>query len=221
MVSELRQRRRDRFEQVDLYPVITEEFCAGRNSIEVLDQALAAGVKVVQLREKLRSKGEIFDLAVEYRTRTEKAGALLMINDHVDIALACGADGVHLGLDDLPVKAAREIAPDLLIGASSHQLEQAVEAIDAGADTVNLGPIYPTGTKPEHDTFLGPAKLAEMAPFVSAPFTVMGGIKLENMEPVLAAGARRIAVVTAVTAAADIFAATQALRSKILAAIGR
>ncbi|MGP7971780.1 MAG: thiamine phosphate synthase [Desulfobaccales bacterium] len=97
------------FERADLYVVITQAFCAGRVGLTILDQVLAAGVSIVQLREKDPTDRQLYELAVAFRRRTEAAGALLIIDDRLDIALAAGADGVHLGRQDLPVAAAREI----------------------------------------------------------------------------------------------------------------
>ena len=116
------------FNQADLYVVITESFCAGRRSLEVLEAVLAAGVGIVQLREKDLDDRRLYELALAYRQRTGAVGALLIIDDRLDIALAAGADGVHLGQTDLPVANARRIAPDLFIGASSHSLEEALAA---------------------------------------------------------------------------------------------
>ena len=141
-------RRLAAFAQADLYVVITEVFCAGRTSLTVLDQVLAAGVGIVQLREKDLEGRRLYELAVEFRRRTEAAGALLIIDDRVDIALAAGADGVHLGQADLPVAAALRVAPDLIIGASSHSREEALAAQSDGAGYVNIGPIFSTPTKP-------------------------------------------------------------------------
>ena len=137
-------RRLAAFEQADLYVVISEAFCAGRTSLTVLDKILAAGVGIVQLREKDLEDRPLYELAVEFRRRTEAAGALLIIDDRVDIALAADADGVHLGQEDLPVAAAHRVAPNLIIGASTHSLEEALAAQEAGAGYVNLGPIFPT-----------------------------------------------------------------------------
>ncbi len=110
-------RRLAAFEQADLYVVITEAFCAGRLALTVLDQVLAAGVGIVQLREKDLDGRQLYELATAYRRLTRAAGTLLIIDDRVDIALAADADGVHLGQADLPVAAARRIAPDLIVGA--------------------------------------------------------------------------------------------------------
>ena len=203
------------FEKADLYVVITEAFCAGRPSLSVLDQVLAAGVSLVQLREKDLEGRDLFELAVAYRRRTEAAGALLIIDDRLDIALAAGADGVHLGQADLPVAAARRVAPELMVGASSHSLEEALAAQEAGAGYVNIGPIFPTATKPGA-VFLGVAAISRIAPRLRIPWSTMGGINQSNIAQVVARGARHPAVMSAVTAAPDIGAAARALREAII-----
>lgn len=204
------------FAQVDLYPVTDQELSLGRNDLEILDGMIAGGAKIVQLREKQLSKKDLYSLAQVFRERTAKAGMLLIINDHLDIALACGADGVHLGQDDLPLAAARRLAPELIIGVSTHNLEEAVEAQVQGADYVNIGPIFPTGTKKVAMAPLGPEAIKSIAPKLKIPFTVMGGINQSNIQEVLQAGARKIAVVTAVTRAEDIGQAVQELRKTII-----
>ena len=140
---------------------------------------------------------------------------LLIINDRVDIALAVDADGVHLGQEDLPLSAARRIAPELLIGISTHSREEALKAQGEGADYVNIGPIFPTRTKEGVTRFLGPEAIPGIAAGLEIPFTVMGGIGDANIEQVLAQGARRVAVVTAVTMADDMAGAVAALRETI------
>ncbi len=212
------EERARRFEAADLYVVITGEFCAGRSPLAVLDGVLEAGVRLVQCREKRLDDGVYFDLAREFRYRTAAVGALLIIDDRLDIALGVEADGVHLGRMDVPIATARALTADLLIGASTHSLEQALEAERAGASYVNLGPIFATKTKAKTAFPLGPAAIAEIGPNLSVPFSCMGGIRPENIEQVLAHGARHPAVVTAVTAAPDPRAAATVLREKILAA---
>lgn len=203
------------FEHADLYVVITEAFCAGRTALAVLDQVLAAGVGIVQLREKDLADRDLYELAQEYRRRTEAAGALLIIDDRVDIALAAGADGVHLGQADLPVAAARRIAPDLIVGASTHSLEEARAAQEAGAGYVNIGPIFPTATKPDA-VVLGVEAIRHITPHLRIPWSTMGGINGGNIAQVVAQGARHPAVMSAVTAAADITAAARTLRKAII-----
>ena len=114
-----------RFRDAGLYLVTSQSLSSGRATLEIVRAALAGGVKLVQLREKDLSTRRLLGLARKVRELTAKAGALLIINDRLDIALAVGADGVHLGQDDLPVDEARKIAPDLIIGASSHSRKEA------------------------------------------------------------------------------------------------
>ncbi len=209
------EKRLAAFRQADLYVVITEDFCAGRDPLAVLDQVLAAGVSLIQLREKDLEDRELYDLALAFRRRTEAAGALLLIDDRLDIALAAAADGVHLGQTDLPVAAARRIAPDLLVGASSHSLKEALAAQNDGASYVNIGPIFPTPTKPGA-RFLGVEAISRIAPLLKIPWSTMGGINQGNIAQVVAAGARHPAVMSAVTAADDVTNAARALRAAII-----
>jgi thiamine-phosphate pyrophosphorylase len=207
--------RLEAFKKIDLYPVTDSTQSLGRTNYEVLDGLIAGGAKIVQLREKQLSKKELLSMAQKFRERTQKAGMLLFINDHLDIALAVGADGVHLGQDDLPLEYARRLAPEILIGISTHSLSQALAAQAVGADYVNIGPIFPTGTKQTPMAPLGPEAIARIKPHFTIPFTVMGGINRDNIEQVLKAGASKVAVVTAVTKAPDIPRAIEDLREMI------
>lgn len=204
----IREERLALFEKVDLYPVTCEALSAGRSNLEFLEGIIQGGARIVQLREKDLSKRALFELARAFRERCTEAGLLLMINDHLDVALGVGADGVHLGQDDLPLEVARRLAPDLILGASTHSREEALQAAEEGADYYNIGPIYPTRTKEHLERFLGPEALPEISRDIDKPFTVMGGIKEDNVHPLLELGARKIAVVTALTQAPDIAAAT-------------
>ena len=207
--------RMEAFEKTDLYVVITGAYCAGRSPLEVLDACLRAGVRLIQFREKEMEDGPCYALGHAFREKTREAGALLIVDDRVDIALAIEADGVHLGQDDLPVDAARRIAPELIIGASSHNLDEALTAQAAGASYVNIGPIFSTQTKTVPTGKVGTEMLDTIRPHLEIPSTCMGGIKAHNIDEVLAHGARRVAVVTAVTAAPDVEAAARELRDKI------
>lgn len=214
-MSEKKRERVARFAQVDLYVVTCAALSNGRSNLAVLDAVIASGGNIIQLREKELGIRDYYDLAQRFREITRAAGVLLIINDHLDVALAIDADGVHLGQDDFPIEAARRIAPDLLIGCSTHSLDEALQAQAAGADYVNIGPIFPTGTK-EHVQAIGVQAIRAIAPHLTIPFTVMGGIKASNIGEVVAAGAQRIAVVTAVTQAQDMAAAVRALRAEIV-----
>lgn len=205
-----------RFDRPDLYVVITEAFCGGRSALDILDAVLDAGVRLIQFREKDLDELELFLLATQFRERTRKYDALLIINDHVEVAIATDADGVHLGQTDAPVDVARRIVPELIIGASTHNLEEALDAQTLGASYVNIGPIFATQTKTVPTGVVGPAMIDAIAPHLTIPWTTMGGIKLHNIDEVLKRGAKRVAVVTAVTEADDVRAAASALRERIL-----
>ncbi len=197
------EQRLQQFRQAGLYLVTSTEHSAGRSTEAIVQSALKAGVRLIQLREKGMAIRQLTALAAKLRSLTDRYDALLIINDRVDIALAVGADGVHLGIDDLPVAAARRLGPELILGASSHNVEEAADAERNGASYVNIGPLFPTGTKAWNHEFLGLEGLQRIAPQVNIPFTVMGGIKIRHIPELTAAGARTIAVVTAVTAARD------------------
>lgn len=211
-----RQTRLNLFTKGDLYVVITEAYCAGRSSLEVLKACLDTGVRIVQLREKSISDHALYSLACQWRDLTAAYEAAFIVDDRVDIALAAEADGVHLGDTDLPLVAARQMAPGLLLGASTHSLEEALHAQSEGADYVNIGPVFPTQTKQLSIGAVGPELIKQIRPHLHIPFTCMGGIKPGNIGQVLAAGAQIVAVVTAVTAADDIAHAVFELRGMIL-----
>ena len=203
------------FQQVDVYPVTCEELSEGRSNLEVLEAVIRGGAKIIQLREKEYQKKDLYHLALKFREMTAKAGVLLIINDHVDIALGVEADGVHLGQEDLPLTVARQLAPELLIGASAHSLEDALQVQKDGADYVNIGPIFPTRTKEGVERVLGPEAIATISSRVEVDFTVMGGINEDNIEQVLVKGARKVAMVTAITKAKDIAEKVRSLKEKI------
>ncbi|MDA8124221.1 MAG: thiamine phosphate synthase [Deltaproteobacteria bacterium] len=215
MGEDMKALRKRIFAEVDLYPVTCRRLSAGRSDLEVLAAVIQGGSRIIQLREKELGGRDFYELALKFRELTANAEVLLIINDHLDIALAVEADGVHLGQEDLPLAAARRIAPDLLIGASSHSREEALAAERSGADYVNIGPLFPTGTKEIKTPLLGVGAIAAIAPHLTIPFTVMGGINGANIDAVVAAGARRVAVVTAVTQAPDMAAAVAELRRRI------
>jgi len=191
----------EKFKKAGLYLVTSQTLSHGRSTEEIVKMALAGGVRLIQLREKDLPLPQQVRLAKKILAMTKKTGALLIINDRLDVALAGGADGVHLGQDDLPVASARKIAPDLIIGASTHSLMEALTAQRAGASYVNIGPLFPTRTKKWDKKYLGIRKMKQIASKIKIPFTVMGGIKAEHIPDLVKAGVKTIAVVTAVTAA--------------------
>lgn len=195
--------RMQRFRDAGIYLVTSSALSSGRSTTGIVKAALDAGIRLVQLREKDMPLPAFLDLALEVREITDRCGAILIINDRLDVAMACRADGVHLGQDDFPVHAARRLAPDMIIGASSHDVAEAVAAQRSGASYVNIGPLFPTKTKDWTSAFLGIEGLDRIRHNISIPFTVMGGIKAQHIPDLVRHGARTIAVVTAITAAPD------------------
>ncbi len=209
--TDLYQQRLKKFiEEVTLYPVSCERLAMGRDDLAWLDGVLAGGAKIVQLRDKESDGLRLFEKARIFRQKTLDAGALFIVNDRVDIALLSGADGVHLGNSDLPAAEVRALAPDLIIGVSCNTEEQASTAESRGASYFNIGPLYATQTKDGLSTFLGPGAIQKFSARSALPFTVMGGIKKEHIPELIAMGARRLAVVTALTCADDIATETRA-----------
>lgn len=194
--------------------VITDAALAGpRTAIAVVASALEAGAPAIQLRDKSATARELLAQAEALLPVVREHGALLFINDRMDVALIAGADGVHLGPDDLPVAAARRVAPPgFLIGHSTDDPRAAQAAERAGADYIGCGAVFGTSTKKEvGDERIGTARLDQVARAVRIPVVGIGGITLENVGRVGATAARGIAVVGAVMAAPDPAAATREL----------
>ncbi|HEY4743990.1 MAG TPA: thiamine phosphate synthase [Desulfuromonadaceae bacterium] len=187
-----------------LYLITDRTQTNGRPLAAVVREALAGGVRAVQLREKDLSGSELFRLATELRAITREYGAQLLINDRVDIALAAEADGVHLGIASLPLAAARRmLGPKRLIGYSAHAIAEARQAEADGADFVTFGPVYHTPSKAVYGAPLGPELLAEAASSLSIPVFALGGVKKTSIAELLTSGARGIALISAIIAASD------------------
>ncbi|MBE6368832.1 MAG: thiamine phosphate synthase [Lentisphaerae bacterium] len=189
---------------VTLYPVVSSEFCAGRSALEVIRQLGEGGAVIFQLREKHLSDRELYTLGCEARKIADEYSMLFMLDDRLDVAMACNADGVHLGQDDLPVEAARKIAPEMIVGVSTHNIPEAQAACRGKCSYLNIGPIYPTNTKSVACGALGLEALKTIPQVIDCPFTVMGGIKAKHIPELTSAGAQRIAMVTEITQAEDI-----------------
>ena len=193
--------RVEAFKKASVYPVVTTDFCAGRNPLDVVRLILEGGAKVVQVREKTMCDRDYLNLLKEARKLTDEFGALLIADDRLDAALLADADGVHLGQDDLPCAEARKLAPQLFIGVSTHNREELLAAQRDGCSYLNIGPIFPTGTKSLPMNPLGLETLSELAPQVKVPFSVMGGIKFSHLKTLRSHGCLHIAAVTAFTQA--------------------
>ena len=182
--------------------------------VEIATAAARGGADVVQLRHKTLPRGELLELA--RRLRREITTALFVVNDHVDIALLCGADGVHLGPDDLTIGAARRIAGDrLFIGASASTPERAREAVEHGAGYIGCGPAFATPIKTEKQV-IGPAAIAAVAKQVAVPVFAIGGIDEHNLEQLTALGIHRVCVIRAVGDAPDPEQAARHLRAMLI-----
>lgn len=196
-------------DRVTIYPVSCEPLANGRSDIQWLDGVLQGGAKIVQLRDKHSDDLTLYNKALVFRKKTNAAGALFIINNRFDIALLAKADGVHLGNSDLPAAEVRRLAPELIIGVSCNKPEQVATVKERGASYFNIGPLYKTETKKNLTPFLGPEAIGKFASLCDLPHTVMGGIKLDHVQEIVARGAQRIAVVTALTKAHDIAAETR------------
>ena len=169
----------------------------------LIENLIAGGVRMIQLRDKKLVDGELFGRARMLRARTTADGVLCMINDRADIAAAVYADGVHVGQDDLPVKAARSVVgPRALVGVSTHSLAQARQAVLEGANYIGVGPTFPSATK-QFDAFTGVELLRQVAAEIRLPAYAIGGVSLDNLDSVLAAGFSRVAVSGAMVSAVD------------------
>lgn len=193
--------------------VITDATMASPRSLaEVVGAALTAGARTIQLRDKGASSSELLAQVRHLLNLTRPAGALLFVNDRVDVALAAGADGVHLGPEDLPVDAVRALVPSsFLIGYSADRPGVAREAAAAGADYIGCGAVFGTTTKDVGDEAIGVERLDRVARAVDVPVVGIGGVTLENVEEVAATAASGVAVVGAVMAAPDPAGAVEAL----------
>lgn len=175
-----------------------------------IEQALMGGVKAVQLREKDMTTRDLLAMAYRMRELTKKHNARLFINDRVDIAMAVEADGVHLGGNSVPTGAARKAAgQQMLIGRSTHGIDEAVAADKAGADFITFGPVFETPSKRQYGEPLGLAMLKRAAGRVSLPVFAIGGIKQQTIRDIMAAGAYGIALISGILASNDIQSSTE------------
>ena len=192
-----------------LYVILDRAAAAGRDLVEILDAAIVGGARMVQLREKTWPSGQLLPLAERLRARCRQAGVTFVMNDRVDLAVALEADGVHLGQDDLPPRLARPLLrPGMILGVSTHSVEQARRAQADGADYVAVGAMFPTQTKPDFE-LVGPALVRAVRPEVRVPLVGIGGITPQNAGEVIRAGADGVAVISAVCAAPDPTAITR------------
>jgi thiamine-phosphate pyrophosphorylase len=199
-----------------LYLILDPAVAGSRSLADIVSTALDAGVRLFQLRVKTLETGRLYEMAAVLCPLVQKGGGAFIVNDRVDVAKAVGADGVHLGQEDLPLADARAIlGAGRLIGISTHNPAQAVEAEAGGADYIGYGPIFPTATKENPDPVVGVDGLRQVRARIRIPIVAIGGITAKNAGDVRAAGADGIAVVSAVLASPDPAAALAELMKAI------
>jgi thiamine-phosphate pyrophosphorylase len=211
----LKLSRQDRAGRIrGLYLIVDSEWTRGRSEIEVARSALEGGVSVVQLRDKKRGKRDMLMIACQIRELCSERGVPFIMNDHLDIALASDAPGLHLGQRDLPLDVARRLLPgDRLLGCSTATVNEALEAQKQGADYIAVGSIYSSPSK-EDTRPAGLETLRQVKAQVSLPIVAIGGINEHNVADVIAAGADAVAVIGAVAGADDVRDAARRIAAK-------
>jgi thiamine-phosphate pyrophosphorylase len=187
------------------YAILDPSQIPGRSIVEVCDILIASGVRLVQYRNKHAPPRTVYEQCVDLAKRTGLAGARFIVNDRADIACASGADGVHVGQDDLPVELARAVVgAEKWVGYSTHNLEQVASADKTSADYIALGPVFATSSKENPDPVVGIEGLRSARAVTRKPLVAIGGISLQNVDDVLAAGADSVAVISDLLRAPDI-----------------
>lgn len=198
--------------QLRLYAVTDRSWVSKQSLYEQVEDALKGGVTCVQLREKTLDEANFLKEAREIRQLCKRYGVPFLINDNLEVAIACGADGVHVGQDDLPVtEVRRRVGDGMIVGVSAHNVEEAKRAVAGGADYLGAGAVFGTTTK-SNVTPLSHATLREICEAVEIPVVAIGGITKDNVLQLRGAGVRGVAVVSAIFAAQDIQAACRELR---------
>jgi len=209
------EQRRLRLSFARLYAIVDTGYVALEQIPAITRQLVQGGVDLIQLRAKGLPPEHITELGLSMRKVIPWAGPLFILNDHPDLAGPVGADGIHVGQDDLPVAEARTVAGDtVLVGKSTHSLDQAVAAEKEGADYIGVGPIFATPTKPDY-TPVGPGLISQVRERVQVPQFCIGGVNEDTLSTVLAAGARRVVIVSALLRATDIPAYCARVRARL------
>ena len=200
----------------DLYIITDEAIAGGMSHAEIAQRAIAGGADVIQLRDKVCGCLELIRIGRTLREITKKSGTLFIINDRLDVALACGADGVHLGQDNICAIVARQLSPpQFIIGISVGTVEEAVRAEQDGADYVALSPVFSTASKYNAGPGHGLDVLRQIRRKVSLPIIAIGGINQDNVREVIVAGADGVAVISGVVGSPDITIAARDLKNCI------
>lgn len=194
-----------------LYAILDPAPAGGRSILELCDELVAAGARLIQYRDKTATSRELFERSRELVARVRQAGGSFIVNDRADVAAAVGADGVHVGQDDLPVEMARVVVgAGRIVGFSTHNLEQVAAASQTSADYIAFGPVYATQSKARPDPVVGLEGLRRARQATGKPLVAIGGITLERAGEVMAAGADSVAVIADLLGAPDVKARTRA-----------
>ena len=194
--------KKELLKDIDLY-FITDSKLTKKTVLDDVKSAIAGGVKIVQYREKEKPTKEVVEEALKIK---ELCGddVILLINDRIDVALAVDADGVHLGNDDMPYETARNLLGDKIIGLTIHNVEEALEAEKIGADYVGVSPIFATTTKLDAGKPAGIELIENVKNSLKIPFTAIGGINYDNIDSVIAAGAKSAVAISAIVTKEDV-----------------
>lgn len=211
------------FLSTDIYGITADEYSLGRGNVETVRLMIAAGIKVIQYREKDKSVRQMYEECLAIRELTKSDDVTFIVNDHVDLAAAVEADGVHIGQDDLPPEKVRKlVGEEMIIGLSTHSPAQAQAAVGMSGiiDYIGVGPIFDTKTKKDVCEPVGVEYLEYVAGNISLPFVAIGGIKEHNIGLVRAKGARIISLVTEIVGAPDIVAKVGAISAALVTTQG-
>ena len=220
MGAALRQAQADKVR--GLYVIIDPQVTGGRDPMEIASAAVNGGAKMLQLRDKLRDKGEILTLATPLQQLCQEHDVMLIMNDHVDLGATVGSAGVHVGQTDMPVDQVRKVlAPHQVLGRSNREFDQLIESQEMGADHVAFGAIYRTTTKGVGRPPQGIEPLRKARELAKVPLVAIGGINIDNVTPVVEAGADAICVTAAVASAENPEAAAAAMVEAIRSAGGK
>ncbi|MGL5175553.1 MAG: thiamine phosphate synthase [Cetobacterium sp.] len=201
---------------IGIYAITDSECANNKNFLTYCEELLQGGAKIIQYREKSRDMKKLFKEAKELRELTQKYNAIFIVNDHLDIALLVDADGIHIGQDDLPISEVRKVlGKNKIIGISTHNLQEAEDAVKNGADYIGVGPIFHTDTKKDAGNPLTLKFLEEVEANITLPYTVIGGIKEHNLEEVLSRGAKSVCLISELICNKNTFEITKRINEKI------
>ncbi len=215
-----------RLPNTELYCLTAREYSNGKSNVEIVKELIDAGIKIIQYREKdnpvkKMSMREKYSECLKIRYLTNDAGVTFIVNDHIELAISVGADGIHIGQDDLPAEEVRRlVGNDMIVGLSTHSPEQAEKAIVSDVDYIGVGPIFKTFTKKDVCDPVGFNYLDYVVANIDIPFVAIGGIKESNVTDVVEHGAKCIAMVTEIVGANNIGLKINSVINKIMTAKG-